>query len=296
MKELLLHDYHVYAIVRPVSCTKFIQKFKAASLDETRITIIPHDLRDLDRIEECLISLHTYFDVFFHLAWDGSAGVKRRDLKVQLDNIQITGNIIDMLTKLDVGCFVGAGSIMEDEVINMAYLGLGQTNPNYIYSSAKLESHLVCRIKAQAYGIDMRWAKITNAYGEGDNTGRFINTMIRKMVNDEACSFSKGDQLYDFIYITDAARAFRYIGEKGHNMSVYNLGSGKAGQLKSFIFRMKDTIQTSSIMNFNTDNTGICYLDESSFSIDSLTQDTGFEPEVEFEDGINKTIAYLIQQ
>ena len=79
-------------------------------------------------------------------------------------------------------------------------------------------------------------------------------------------------------------------------MSVYNLGSGKAGQLKSFIFRMKDTIQTSSIMNFNTDNTGICYLDESSFSIDSLTQDTGFEPEVEFEDGINKTIAYLIQQ
>jgi len=296
LKELLSNDYQIYAIIRPVSCTSFINKIKASCLDERRITIIPYDLHDIDRIKECLLSINTHFDAFYHLAWNGSAGTKRSDLKVQLDNIQLTGNILDMLAKLDVGCFVGAGSIMEDEALNMAYKGLGKTNPNYIYSSAKLESHLVSKIKAQSYGIDIRWAKITNAFGEGDNTGRFINTMIRKMMKDEECCFSKGDQLYDFIYITDAARAFRLIGEKGCNLSAYNLGSGKADQLKSFIYKMRDTIKSESVLKFNPDNTGICYLDESSFSIDSLNHDTGFEPEVKFEDGIVKAIAYLKQQ
>ena len=47
---------------------------------------------------------------------------------------------------------------------------------------------------------------ISNIYGPGELSPRLVNTSIRKMLKGEHCAFSAGEQIYDFIYITDAAK------------------------------------------------------------------------------------------
>lgn len=293
IRELLKNDYTVYAIIRQTSVDVFKAKLEALrphGLNPDNVKIITGDLEQTDLIRTELLKIDTHIDTFYHLAWNGSAGPKRSDLPLQLMNIKIAGDMTDIASELKVGSFVGAGSIMEDEALHMSYERAGKPGINYIYSSAKLEAHLACHIKAQASGLDFRWAKITNAYGEGDNTARFVNTMVRNMLNGEPCAFSKADQLYDFIYITDAARAFRMIGENGKDNSVYVLGSGEATNLRNFINIMAHTTNTTSSLSFSENTTGICYLDKSYFSTASLFDETGFRPEVSFRDGILKTI------
>ena len=298
LKELLVNGYKPFCIIRPSSKEEFLAKLDKLSsdgIDTSQVVIVPEDLSNIDSIKNTLKSYTDGFDVFFHLAWHGSAGVDRSDLGLQLLNVKVSADMVELAKYLSCSVFVGAGSIMEDEVLKMSYQRSGKTSPNYIYSSAKLEAHLVCQIKAEALGLDFRWAKSTNAFGEGDNTGRFVNTMLRKMMNNEPCTFSKADQFYDFIYITDAAKAFRLIAERGQNKQIYCLGSGKATMLRDFIAIMKDVTNTSSTLVFSDNTTGVCYLDRNSFSTDTLTEDTDYSPNISFREGISKTVDYLRQ-
>lgn len=296
LKELLVNDYKPFCIIRPSSKDEFLAKLDKLStggMDTSGVVIITENLENVDKIRCVLGSNADNFDAFFHLAWHGSSGTARSDLELQLANVKISGEMVELAKALACRVFVGAGSIMEDEVLKMSYQHGGKTSPNYIYSSAKLEAHLVCQIKAESLGLDFRWAKITNAYGEGDDTGRFVNTMLKRMMNNEPCTFSKADQFYDFIYITDAARAFRLIAERGHNMEVYCLGSGNPANLRDFIDIMKDVTNTSSTLVFSNDTTGVCYLDKACFSIDTLTRDTQYSPVMSFSAGIRQTVEYL---
>ncbi len=66
---------------------------------------------------------------------------------------------------------------------------------------------------------------ISNAYGPFEVNLRFINATLRKMLNGAKCNFTAGEQMYDFIYIIDAAKAFIAIGEKGISNKTYYIGS-----------------------------------------------------------------------
>ncbi|MDE5873831.1 MAG: NAD-dependent epimerase/dehydratase family protein [Lachnospiraceae bacterium] len=55
-------------------------------------------------------------------------------------------------------------------------------------------------------------AVISDIYGEGESSPRLINSSIRKLLNNEETSFSTGEQMYDFVYIEDAARMFVGLG------------------------------------------------------------------------------------
>lgn len=293
LRELLTNDYNVIAVVRPSSVISFNMKLKelaSSGLDTSRVEIIPVDLGDADEVRHSLRYTGTPIDTFYHLAWNGSAGLKRRDIDLQLSNVNVSIHLIRLASDLECKTFVGAGSITEDVVLKMSYERGGKTTLDYLYSTAKLEAHLASQIIAQKEGLDFRWAKITNAYGAGVNEEQFIPTTLKKMLANEPCSFKKGDQLYDFIYVTDAARAFRLIGERGQDMEVYRLGSGAAAPLSSFIETMHEVTGSKSELTFSRNSEQICYLPKASFSIDTLERDTGFRPEVSFAEGVKKTI------
>ena len=146
-------------------------------------------------------------DVFYHFAWNGSAGQARADTKLQLSNAQWT---IDALkTAKELGCkrFVCAGSIMEHETVAAAYTQGNKPGLGYIYGSGKLVAHTMAMSVAANIGIDLLWGSITNAYGVGELSPRMVNTTIRKIINNESPKFSAGTQNYDFVYIDDVAKA-----------------------------------------------------------------------------------------
>lgn len=268
------------------------------------ISFNPSRLEDNDKIKKVELSIADinnlkdfveveYYDLFYHFAWIGSAGPLRMDEKIQVQNAMWTVDCLRIAK--DIGCkkFICAGSIMEYEVHEVTYAQGSKPGPAYIYGVGKVLAHELCKPIANAIGIDLIWTYITNAYGVGEKSPRFINTTLRKIIHNEPLEFTAGTQNYDFIYIDDVANAFYLIGLKGKANKGYMIGSGNARPLKEFIIEMCDANAGNNKPLFgNIPFTGV-NVSIDTFSIDELINDCGFKPIVSFAEGTKKTIEWL---
>ena len=145
-------------------------------------------------------------------------------------------------------------------------------------------------------GIDLRWAKITNAYGAGELSPRFVNTTIRKIINDEPLQFTSGTQNYDFVYIDDVARAFYLIGENGKPFCHYLIGSSDAKPLREFVLEMKAALAPDKEFVFgDVPFTGV-NMPLSDFDCSITEKDTGFRATIPFGEGVKKTMDWIKEQ
>ena len=274
-----------------------------------KVTALIHDghgdnLPDSDLVETCDFELENIkavkekltvgdYDIFYHFAWNGSAGEARANTKLQLSNAQWTLEALELAH--EVGCkrFVCAGSIMEHETVAAAYTQGNKPGLGYIYGGGKLIAHVMCMSMAAKLGIELVWPEITNAYGVGEVSPRMVNTTIRKCIHGEAPQFTAGTQNYDFVYIDDVARAFYLIGEKGKPFHEYLIGSSTARPLKEFLLEMKSSIAPNLDFIFgDIPFTGI-NLPLSRFDCSETEKDTGFRAEVSFAEGTKRTMAWL---
>lgn len=252
---------------------------------------IKHELSESEKLSEIISDRDA--DVFYHFAWAGSAGTARADVDLQLNNVKWTADCLRTAKKMGCKRFVCAGSIMEHETIYAAYKQDNRPGPGYIYGSGKLASHTICMSVAADIGIDLVWAEITNAYGAGELSPRFINTTIRKIIHGEPLEFTSGTQNYDFVYIDDVARAFRLIGEKGKAFRHYLIGSSNAKPLREFVLEIKETLAPKREFKFgDVPFTGV-NLPLENFDTSLTERDTGFKAEISFSEGIRKTKSWI---
>lgn len=224
-------------------------------------------------------------DLFFHLAWNGTSGSLRADIPAQLQNVQSTCDAVFLARKLNCKRFVNAGSIMEYEA--MQYLPSEEADPGmgYIYSTAKLTADFMAKTVAANQRMDYINVIISNIYGPGERSARFINTTVRKMLKNETIELTHGRQLYDFIYITDAVKEMITAGKKGVCNGSYYIGNGKPKQLKDFILQMKEVLKSESELQFGKIPFKGALLSYQEFDTEK-TLNLGYEPEVTFEQGI----------
>lgn len=116
------------------------------------------------------------------------------------------------------------------------------------------------------------------------------------MLSGEHCRFSPGEQLYDFIYITDAAKAFIAIGDKGHSQKSYYIGSQHPHKLKDFLYELQNQIDPSIEIGIGELPFRGNSLSYNEFDIFALKNDTGFVPSVSFSEGIRKTINWIKEE
>ncbi len=252
---------------------------------------VPHELAESSELPNIISDKD--IDVFYHFAWVGSAGAARADTALQLNNTQWTIDCLRAAKRMECKKFVSAGSIMEHETISAAYKQGNKPGLGYIYGSGKLVAHTMCMSVAAEIGIDLVWTKITNAYGVGELSPRFINTTIRKIINNEPLLFTSGTQNYDFVYIDDVARAFRLIGENGKPFCHYLIGSSNAKPLREFILEMKESLAPDRDFVFgDVPFTGVNMpLEE--FDCSHTERDTSFRTEIPFVDGVRRTMEWL---
>ena len=284
VRELLKNNVEVIALDR-AGCNNNIPenaRFVAHELSES--SNLPAIIADRD------------IDVFYHFAWVGSAGPARADSALQLNNAQWTVECLRAAKEMNCPRFVCAGSIMEHETISAAFAQGNEPGLGYIYGSGKLVAHTMCMSVAADIGIDLVWAKITNAYGAGELSPRFVNTTIRKIINGEPLQFTSGTQNYDFVYIDDVARAFRLIGEKGKAFKHYIIGSSNAKPLREFILEMKSALAPDREFVFgDVPFTGI-NMPLSDFDCSVTEEDTGFKAEITFAEGVKRTMDWIKEQ
>ena len=244
--------------------------------------------------EELLAKLpKDQYDTFVHFAWVGSAGEARVDCNLQMKNA--LGTVECMKVAKELGCtrFVCAGSIMEYEVETAVHTQGSHPGMGYIYGMGKHVAHCMCKSVATNIGIELVWPMITNAYGPGELSPRFVNTTLRKIINGEPLQFTAATQNYDFVYVTDVAKAFYQIAQNGKPFCEYMIGSGNARPLKEFILEMQQALAPDAVPLFGDVPFTGTNMPLATFSIEDTVRDTGFKPEVSFVEGTGMTMEWL---
>lgn len=235
------------------------------------------------------------YDAFIHFAWDGAAD-KRKDYNVQMKNAIDTVECLKAAKETGCDRFVGAGSIMEYEVEAAIHTDGTRPGMAYIYGIGKHTAHCLCKPVAAELGIDFVWPMITNAYGPGEFTDRFVNSTLKKIIRKEDLQFTAATQNYDFVYVKDVAKAFYLITTKGRPFSEYMIGSGNARPLKEFIIEMKENLAKDAALCFGDIPFTGTDMPLEVFSIKRLKEDCGFIPETDFATGTAITMEWLKEQ
>ena len=264
----------------------------ANRLEESEhLTYIQCNITDIEGLKR-IIPADTY-DTFIHFAWAGSAGTARVDYNLQMQNALTTVEVMKAAKELGCTRFVCAGSIMEYEVEAAIHSQGSNPGMGYIYGMGKHIAHCMCKSVAVNIGIELVWPMITNAYGVGELSPRFVNTTIRKIINGEPLQFTAATQNYDFVYVTDVARAFYLIAKNGKPFCEYMIGSSNAKPLKEFIIEMTSALDEKAIPVFGDVPFTGTNMPIETFDTSDTENDCGFRSEVSFAEGCKMTMEWL---
>lgn len=286
VRELLLQDVDVIALVRPDSSKKdsIPSKARIVECELKNIRSLPKLINDSE------------IDTVFHTAWKGVSDEDSRNQTVQIQNLQATLDLIDAMHEMKIATFVGCGSLGEAEAIVEMKQDKVVDNLGLFYKTAKTSEHWMGKAKAGNYGIRFFWPLI-NTYGEEECSARLINTIIRKIYKGESPDLSAGEQLYDFVHVSDVAHALYLIAEKGINGTNYSIGSGEAKKLKEFlkvVGRVANEINGSDIpLGFGNITSDVISLPMETFDVTNMKRDTDFETRISFEEGIRRTALWI---
>lgn len=231
-------------------------------------------------------------EVLFHLAWGHTNRELRNEMQPQIDNISYSIDSVSLAKKLQCKVYVGAGSQAEygksEEKLNEDTF----VHPETAYGMAKLCAGQMTRMECKKNGIKHIWPRILSTYGPNTQDTTILNYTIRCLLNDEIPNLTNCEQIWDYLYVDDAARALMLLAEKGRDGEVYIVSSGKAKTLKEYVDITKNKMKSNIKIGFGNIPYGENSVMHLIGNITKLQEDTGFVPVISFEEGIEKTIKW----
>lgn len=287
IQRLLEENVYATVIIRPGSPRAYrIPKAK-------NVQIIECDLKDILSLKNFI---KEQYDYFFHLAWDGTYGDLRNNMYVQNENIRSSLDAVKLAAFLKCKVFLGAGSQAEYGRVSGKISPCTPVNPENGYGIAKLCAGKMTHIMCEKYGIRHVWMRILSVYGENDGAHTMVMSGIYKMLENKRPQYTKGEQMWDYLYCKDAAEAFYLAAEKGKQSAVYCLGSGKVRRLADYIKDICDVVSPGCEIGFGE----IPYYENQVMylcaDITKLKEDTGFLPKTEFKEGIQNTVKWVREE
>ena len=266
--------------------------------DSPRLQTLPK--HDLIHVETCglqsisQVKSDLKYDAFFHLAWVGTTGEARDDMDLQIQNIRGAIEAVKLAEKLGCDVFVGAGSQAEyGRVADGTKLSPDTPCfPETGYGMAKLCAGQMTRRIARKAGMRHVWMRILSVYGPYDGNS-MVMSGIRKLAAGECPQYTKGEQMWDYLYCDDAAEALFLAAVNAPEEAVYCLGSGNVRPLSEYITIIRDTVAPGAPIGLGEIEyfpNQVMYL---CADIGKLTKDTGFTPKIAFEEGIRETYSWF---
>ena len=279
--ELLAQGYDCIAIVRENSKkTHLLPKHPKLEIVECNID----HLKELNIDKPC--------DYFIHLAWQATTGQDRDNSYLQLENIQYSLDAVALAKKCGCTKFVGVGSQAEYGIKSELLSENTSTSPKSAYGAAKFAASRLTYIMAKQLGIQHSWARILSIFGPNDNPNSLISYLIKSMLQNQTVELTKCEQVWDYLYVKDCARALRCIAEKGHDEAIYVIGSGEKRKLSEYVESVKKMTNSDSIIKFGAKD---YYPNQPMYlcaDTSLLQKDTGYTSKYSFEEGIKETIEY----
>ena len=236
-----------------------------------------------------LKSLEGPYDVFYNLAWIGKGGAQRADYNLQISNVK---NALDFYKEaIRLGCkkYICAGTIGElmVELPECAKI----RSQNFVYINAKNFLHRVLNSIEEKDKCRVIWARLGNLYGGGNSGGNLVAYTMEKLKAGEKAVFGPAEQPYDFVHAYDCARALAAVGlSESVASDEFYLGSGDVRPLKEYLREIGRIAGKPELIEIGgRPDDGTRYRAEW-FSIDALERETGFVPQIAFEDGVRMSL------
>lgn len=231
------------------------------------------------------------YELFFHLAWAASFGKDREKLNLQLDNVRSSLDAVRFAAALGCSTFIGAGSQAEYGRAEGVLSPDTPAFPETGYGIAKLCAGQMTRLACEQLGLRHIWTRVLSVYGPHDRDQTLISTAVISMLRGEETAFTPCDQMWDYIYCDDAARAILLAGEKGTGGKVYIIGSGEVHPLRDYIEIIAHETGYTGEIGFGKrpyNDKQVMFLQADPASL----QEIGFRPQVPFEEGIRNVMRW----
>ena len=176
-------------------------------------------------------------------------------------------------------------------------------DPHSPYSAAKASSDHFVRAYHDTYGLPTIVTNCSNNYGPYQFPEKLIPLFINNIRHGRPLPvYGKGENVRDWLYVEDHARAIDLIFHKGRIAETYNIGGfneWKNIDLIKVIVRTVDRLlgnpegESEKRITYGTDRAG----HDLRYAIDSrkLKNELGWEPSLQFEEGIEKTVRWYLE-
>jgi nucleoside-diphosphate-sugar epimerase len=268
--------------------------------DSKRTDIIPKTekikIRYADLLEYKTLDISEQYHEFYHLAWDQTFGASRDDVDIQQKNIQYALDAMRLAKRIGCSVFIGAGSQAEYGIVSEPLKVDMPVNPESGYGIAKYTAGKLGRLLCSQLGLRFNWIRIVSAFGRFDASYRLIAYVINQLKAGRSPELTRCEQLWDYVYCDDAAKAFLAVGETGIDGKTYPLGSGSPRKLSEYLEAVRNIAAPGIELQFGKKE---YYPHQAMYlcaDISELTQDTGWKPEFSFENGIRAMLHPLESQ
>ncbi|WGU70013.1 dTDP-glucose 4,6-dehydratase [Capnocytophaga canimorsus] len=176
-------------------------------------------------------------------------------------------------------------------------------DPHSPYSASKASSDHFVRTYQDTYGLPTLISNCSNNYGSYQFPEKLIPLFINNIRNNKPLPvYGRGENVRDWLYVEDHARAIDVIFHKGKIGDTYNIGGfneWKNIDLIRVIIKEVDKQlgrregSSEKLITFVTDRAG----HDLRYAIDAtkIKEELGWEPSLQFEEGIQRTVAWYLQ-
>ncbi len=175
-------------------------------------------------------------------------------------------------------------------------------DPKSPYSASKASSDHLVRAYGNTYDLPVIISNCSNNYGPNQFPEKLLPLAINNIKNNRAIPiYGKGDNIRDWLYVIDHARAIDTIFHNGGLGETYNIGGINEWTNIDLIMTLCDIMDrklgrpvgtSKGLITYVTDRAG----HDKRYAIDStkLTRELGWKPSLQFEEGMEKTVDWYL--
>lgn len=176
-------------------------------------------------------------------------------------------------------------------------------DPHSPYSASKASSDHFVRAFHDTYGLPTLVTNCSNNYGPYQYPEKLIPLFIHNIIQRKPLPvYGKGENIRDWLYVLDHARAIDTIFHKGAIASTYNIGGFNEWRNIDLVHLLVKTVDrvldhpegySEELITYVTDRAG----HDLRYAIDSskLKNELGWEPSLQFEEGLELTVRWYLE-
>ena len=208
-------------------------------------------------------------------------------------NVLGTHTLLESARKSNLSTFL---QISTDEVYGSILEGSWDEDfplqPNSPYAASKASADLISQAYHRTYGMDVRITRCSNNYGPYQYPEKVIPLFITNLIQDKKVPlYGQGLNVRDWLHVTDHCRGIHLVLTKGKPGDVFNIGGGRElSNLELTRVILEAMAASEERIEEVVDRLGHDF--RYSLNIEKITNQLGYKPEVDFEEGISQTIEW----